>query len=62
MKQGDVLISLESMTLTSQIVEAQSRIDLGTVHGTLLAQGQGESLALRFWRTAVHVILREVVI
>lgn len=32
------------------------------VRGTLLAQGAAESLALRFWRRAVHVILREVVI
>lgn len=30
--------------------------------GTLLAQGEPESLALRFWRRAVHVVLREVFI
>lgn len=30
--------------------------------GTLLAEGEPESLALRFWRRAVHVVLREVFI
>lgn len=33
-----------------------------TQRGTLLAQGEPESLALRFWRRAVHVVLREVII
>lgn len=32
------------------------------VRGTLLTEGEPESLALRFWRRAVHVVLREVVI
>lgn len=32
------------------------------LRGTLLAEGEPESLALRFWRRAVHVVLREVVI
>lgn len=32
------------------------------VRGTLLADGTAESLASRFWRRAVHVVLREVVI
>jgi len=30
--------------------------------GTLLAQGEAESLAVRFWRRAAHVVLREVLI
>ena len=30
--------------------------------GTLLAEGEPESLALRFWRRAMHVVLREVLI
>ena len=30
--------------------------------GVLLAQGEPESLALRFWRRAMHVVLREVLI
>ena len=32
------------------------------LRGTLLAEGEPESLAIRFWRRAVHVVLREVVI
>ena len=32
------------------------------MRGTLLAQGERESLMKRFWRRAVHVVLREVVI
>jgi len=43
-------------------VDAESPAVSRAVRGTLLAQGEAESLALRFWRRAVHVILREVVI
>ena len=32
------------------------------VPGLLLAQGEAESLALRFWRRAVHIMLREIII
>ena len=32
------------------------------VPGLLLARGEAESLALRFWRRAVHIVLREVII
>ena len=30
--------------------------------GTLLTTGEAESIASRFWRRAVHVVLREVLI
>lgn len=43
-------------------VDTIDQVVTRAVRGTLLAQGDAESLALRFWRRAVHVILREVII
>ena len=43
-------------------VDEESAAITRAIAGTLLAEGEPESLALRFWRRAVHVVLREVVI
>lgn len=43
-------------------VDEESAAITRAIPGTLLAEGEPESLALRFWRRAVHVVLREVVI
>ena len=59
--EGD-LKPLKAWYHISVAVDPETPAVSRSVHGTLLAQGQAESLALRFWRRAVHVILREVVI
>ncbi len=53
---------LKSWYHISVDVDGESAAASRAVPGILLAQGEAESLALRFWRRAVHVILREVVI
>ena len=60
-KVEDDLVPLKAWYHISAEVENKSGIAMAS-RGTLLAQGEPESLALRFWRRAVHVVLREVFI
>lgn len=60
-KVEDDLVPLKAWYHISVDVEDQIEISMAT-RGTLLTEGQPESLAARFWRRAVHVVLREVFI
>lgn len=55
------IIPLKAWYHISVDVQNQAEVSMAT-RGLLLTQGEAESLALRFWRRAVHVVLREVVI
>lgn len=57
----DSLVPLKAWYHISVEVEEQAGVSMAS-RGTLLTQGEPESLAVRFWRRAVHVVLREVVI
>ena len=61
-KVDNELEPLKSWYHISVAVDNDSEAVSTAVRGTLLAEGTRESLALRFWRRAVHVVLREVVI
>lgn len=56
------LVPLKSWYQISMDMHAEHPSVSTVMRGTLLAQGEPESLMKRFWRRAVHVVLREVVI
>ena len=60
-KIDDELEPLKAWYKVNVVVNDSQSVARAT-RGTLLAHGQAESLALRFWRRAAHVILREVLI
>lgn len=68
---GPIAVNLSADELTPLNAWYHISVDVDTgysasstrvVRGTLLADGTPESLISRFWRRAVHVVLREVVI
>ncbi len=60
-KVEDDLVPLKAWYNISVDVDEHAEVSMAS-RGTLLTQGEAESLAVRFWRRAVHVVLREVVI
>ena len=58
----DQLKPLKGWYNISVDVDAKDVAVSRTERGTLLTEGEPESIALRFWRRAVHVVLREVFI
>lgn len=59
--EGD-LKPLKAWYNISVAIDSTESVVTRAVPGTLLAEGEPESLVQRFWRRAVHVVLREVII
>jgi len=59
---GDQLKPLKAWYNVHVDVDSQNVSVARAERGTLLTQGEPESLALKFWRRAVHVVMREVFI
>ena len=56
------LMPLKAWYNVSVKVDGDINLVTQSQRGTLLTSGEAESIASRFWRRAVHVVLREVLI